>query len=684
MARAEKRQNQRIVSYDNYIQRHGKEAAVLLLSGAALLCGLAGWQPFRFDVAWIAVILAGAPILAEAAAALVRKRDITADLLVAIALTASVAIGEVFAAGEVAVIMRLGELLEGLTLEHARSGIAKLTRLMPRKAHIVKEGTETAVEAEQVGAGDILIVRPGEIVAADGVILSGVTSVNQSALTGESLPADKAPGDQVFSGTVNCQGAFTMRAEKAGKDSSIQQMIRLVESVDTGKAETVRLADKWAVRIVLGALTAAAGTWAVTGDVLRAVTVLVVFCPCALVLATPAAVMAAIGNAGQHGFLVKEGNALERLAETQAVAFDKTGTLTTGQLQVVAVESFQETISGAELYALTAAAETYSEHPLGKAVVRSYKEGNPRPVRAAECFTVVPGQGITAKVNGIAVAAGNERFMETHHVSMPDFVRAEGEAYLKAGCTFIYVLTDGKFAGFLALRDTLRPEAMHSMKLLQDLGVTPVLLTGDADFPAAHIATRLGIRDYTANCRPEDKVGAIAGLQQAGKTVCMIGDGINDAPALKQADTGIAMGKTGTDIAMDAASVVLTDDAVSSLPHLFGLARQMMRIIRYNLAFSLTLNFLAVGLAISGLLDPLWGALVHNAGSVFVLLNSIRLLHYRIRRSALTSEEQEKEAEKAMTETVIKSGWVAAGRGLSRGTLTMQKHTAVFLPGRSV
>ena len=346
-----------------------KDVTLLVISGIAVICSLAKWQPFSFDMAWIAIILCGVPIVLEAIIGLVTAFDIKADVLVSLALIAAVCIGQDFAAGEVAFIMQLGGLLEELTVARARAGIEKVVHLTPRTARVLRGGVETVIPAQQVQVGDCLRVLPGESVPVDGVITSGQTSIDQAVMTGESLPVDKTVGDDVSSGTVNQFGAFDMRATRVGEDSSIQWMIRLVQSADAGKARIVGIADRWATWIVMIALSAAALTWLITGQIIRAVTILVVFCPCALVLATPTAIMAAIGNATRHGFLVREGDALERLAGVKVVAFDKTGTLTYGTPEVVSVVSVRPELPRQELYRLAACAEQLSEHPLGKAIV---------------------------------------------------------------------------------------------------------------------------------------------------------------------------------------------------------------------------------------------------------------------------------------------------------------------------
>ena len=599
-----------------------KDIAFLVLGGLSLIISLFDLIPLPFDAAWIAIILCGIPIIMEAVIGLITAFDIKADVLVSLALIASVCIGEDFAAGEVAFIMQLGALLEDLTVARARAGIEKLVHLTPRSARVITGDSEKIIPADQVAIGDRIRVLPGETVPVDGVILSGQTSINQAVMTGESLPVDKAAGDDVSSGTVNQFGAFVMKATKVGEDSSIQRMIRLVQSADAGKAKIVGLADRWATWIVVIALSAAALTWIFTGEIIRAVTILVVFCPCALVLATPTAIMAAIGNATKHGFLVREGDALERLAAVTKITFDKTGTLTCGTPKVTAIRSVSD-FTEEEIYSFAAAAEQMSEHPLGKAVVRCYG----RKPAACSHFQMSPGEGVTAVVEGKVVKAGNLKLLNGMMISKE--LAAGAGAYLNKGSTVIYIVIDEVPAGYLVLSDTLREESKDMIAALGRIGVRPVLLTGDNQHAANAIAGQLGIRDVHAGCLPEDKLDRIAAYQREGNAVCMIGDGINDAPALKMADVGIAMGGIGSDIAVDAADIALVDDEIRELPHLLSLSRRMMTTIKVNLTFSMGLNFLAIALAITGLLGPVIGALVHNAGSVLVIINSALLLNWK-------------------------------------------------------
>jgi heavy metal translocating P-type ATPase len=343
--------------------------------------------------------------------------------------------------------------------------------------------------------------------------------------------------------------------------------------------------------------------------------------------------MAAIGNATKHGFLVREGDALERLASVQKLTFDKTGTLTYGTPQVIAVCSGQDTTSEEELYALAAAVEQRSEHPLGKAVVRCYQESSSVPLPPVEDFQMQLGQGVQGTINGAEILAGNETMLRQHNIPLPETLQAQAAAYLNEGCTVIYLAKDSSLLGFLALADTLRPNAKAVIHKLQAIGLTPVLLTGDNHQAANHIAGRLGIQEVRSHCLPEDKLAYIDQCQAHQQPVCMIGDGINDAPALKKATVGIAMGGIGSDIAVDAADIALVSDEIAQLPHLVGLSKHMIRVIRWNLAFSMTLNFAAIVLAITGILTPVVGALVHNAGSVFVIVNSAFLMRWKRREN---------------------------------------------------
>ncbi len=586
--------------------------------------------PFSLDPAWVAILLCGMPILREAVTGLIARFDIKADVLVAMALVAAVGIGETFAAGEVAFIMSLGSLLEERTVRKAREGIEKLVAMTPRTARIVRDGVESIVAAEEVKTGDTVRVFPGESLAVDGIITFGRTAIDQSLLTGESLPVDKDVNDEVFSGTVNQLGTFDMRATKVGGDSALQRMIRLVESADASRAPIVRIMDRWATWIVIAALLTAIGVWWYTGEIIRAVTILVVFCPCALVLSTPTAIMAGIGNATRFGVLISSGDALERLATVTGVVFDKTGTLTYGKPEVTAIQSFLPELTENDLLRLAATVEQRSEHPLGKAIVRHAQQRGITP-QALEEFTALPGRGVCGKSLGQEVRGGTLQLMRDNGME-PDGNLARAVArYRESGGTVIYLSIGKSVAGIIVLADTLRPDAKETVRQIRSLSLDVMLLTGDNASAAKSIAEAAGIDQVRAELLPEDKVRIIGDElrnRNAGR-VCMVGDGINDAPALKTASVGLAMGGVGSDIAVDAADAVLVRDDIRRLPQLIRLARRTARTIRVNITLSMLLNLATVALAALGLMGPAVGAVVHNAGALLIVLNSVRLLRWK-------------------------------------------------------
>ncbi|SNV76061.1 heavy metal translocating P-type ATPase [Veillonella rodentium] len=610
-----------------------REKIILVAGGIGVVFSLLGIRlGLPFDWAWFTIVLCGAPIVWGAAVAMYEDFDVKADLLVSLALIAAVAVGEVFAAAEIAFIMQLGAMLEEFTVSKAQAGIERLVKLTPTTARIVRNGKEEVMPADIVSVGDVVRVLPGEVIPVDGTIVTGDTAIDQSVMTGESMPVDRTVGDEVFSGTVNQFGAFDMTATKEGEDSSIQRMIKLVKSTDPGNAKIVSIADRWATWIVVIALLAAAGTYAVTGEIIRAVTILVVFCPCALVLATPAAIMAAISNASQRGFLVRRGSIMEQLAKVNTMTFDKTGTLTNGTPEVIAVETVSD-ISDAELYRLVASIERKSEHPLGKAIVSGFTSRYGERFDAVDSFRMIPGKGLEASVQAQSVLAGNEAMMILAGISIEDSVKNAVREHLHRGASIVYVAIDGALAGYVALADRVRRESRSVVESLHELDVMPVLLTGDHVATAKTIAKRLNVSHVIADCLPEDKMDTVAQLQQEGNIVAMVGDGVNDAPALKKSDVGIAMGGIGSDIAVEAADIVLVNDNIRELPHLVALSKRMMTTIKINLSFSLILNFVAIILAMLGTLSPVWGALVHNGGSLLVVANSALLLSWAYKSS---------------------------------------------------
>ena len=610
-----------------------RDILFLIISGIALILSFANVKLFNLDLAWISIIFCGIPIIKDAIIGLVTEFDIKADVLVSMALIASLIIGETFAAGEVAFIMQIGAFLEEFTVRKSRKGIEKLVHLTPTLARVIINNEEKTINAKDVKVNDILRVNPGETIPVDGIIIKGKTSVDNSVMSGESIPLDLSEGDSVCSGAVNQFDSFEMKATKVGEDSSIQRMVKLVQSADASKAKIVGIADKWATYIVVAAFISALLTWIITGEIIRAVTILVVFCPCALVLATPTAIVAAIGNVSKHGILVKEGDALERLSSISKIAFDKTGTLTYGKPKVEEVVSLIDNIKNEELYEMIASCELYSEHPLGKAIVSSFKETYNKEIKIPEEFKMIPGRGVIAKVNNKKILAGNKHLLLDEKIKRED-IRFIREKFRNQGKSIIYVAIDNKIGGYIILSDILREESISMIESIKNLGISPVLLTGDNKYVASRVAKQVKIEEVKAECFPQDKLNLIDEYEKNNKMVCMVGDGINDAPALKKSFVGIAMGNVGSDIAVDAADIVLVRDDINNLPHLLKISKRMMKTIKVNLIFSMTLNFVAVILAMTGLLGPVVGALVHNVGSVIVIINSALLLKYNKRNAS--------------------------------------------------
>ncbi|WP_462316458.1 heavy metal translocating P-type ATPase [Methanobrevibacter sp.] len=570
-------------------------------------------------ISWIAVILCGIPIFKECIEGLIREFDIKADLLVSMAIIASIIIGEVFAAGEIATIMAIGGFLEEYTVSRTQGRIEELVKMTPQLATRIRNGAEERIYVERVKVGDILKVLPGEIIPTDGIITKGETSINQSTLTGESLPVDKKENDEVYSGTMNLYGSFTMKTTKISDDSSFQKLIKLVESSRPENAKIVRTADKWATMIVVIAFTAAVLTYLYTFEISRSVTILVVFCPCALVLATPTAIMAAIGNLTKYGILVKDGQCLEELAKVDELVFDKTGTLTKGMPEVVNINSDNPK----EMMHLLASLESESEHPLAKAIVRYCDNDDLEDVTD---FRMHIGKGVSGSINGSRILAGNKRLMEAENISPISKSKPQN------GEIQIFLAKDGEILGNVELADTLRRNSKRTITKLKGLQVKTTLLTGDNENTAKYIAEQVKVRNVKSNCLPEDKTEYIKREQVLGHRVAMIGDGINDAPSLRKANVGIAMGDIGSDISVEAADIALVHDNIEDIPHLIGIARRTIRIISIGIAFALALNIIAMALAIMGLLNPIEGALIHNIGSVAVIIYSSTLVRYRLSR----------------------------------------------------
>lgn len=578
--------------------------------------------PIYLNPAWGAVIISGIPMLLLALTRLIREKWISSALLIAIAMVASLLIGEIFAAGEVAWIMALGALLEDWTVERAKKGLRNLINLTPQTGRRIVDGKEEMISVDEIKIGDTLRILPGESVPVDGEIINGTSSLDQSIMTGESLPIDKDVGDEVFCGTMNLYGAIDIKATSLGENSSLQKLIDLVKAADEKQAPTQRIADKWATWLVPVALIIAIAAWLITGNIERGVTVLVVFCPCALILATPTAIMAAIGQATKYGVLIKSGEALETLGGLNTLVFDKTGTLTYGNLAVSDIISLKDDLDEMDVLKIVASCEKLSEHPLAKAVVDKSKEVE-IDIEEPQDFKMFPGKGVSCKNSYGQVYAGNSKFLSENNI---DFnVDSELDQLKHEGKASIIVALNDSVVGLIGLSDVIREDSKNMIENLHDLGTETILLTGDNTETANYFASQVGIGKVYGNLLPQEKLDWIEKLKSEGKKVCMIGDGVNDAPALKTADVSVAMGSVGSDVAIEAADIALLGDDIGKIPYLKKLSNSTLFTIKANIIISMAINAAAIVCSILGLLNPVTGAIVHNAGSCLVVLNAALL-----------------------------------------------------------
>ena len=587
----------------------------------SLALDLAGTS-MAVNPAWATILISGIPLLYLAISrALYNQgmKKISSAMLISIAMIAAIGIGDVFAAGEVAFIMAIGAILEEKTAERAKKGLRKLLNLVPQQGRRITDGKEDLIRVEDIRRHDVLRILPGETVPVDGKIISGNTSIDQAVITGESLPVDKGVGDDVFCGTINRFGAIDIEATKIGEDSSLQKLIRMVQEAEMQKSPMERIADKWATWLVPVALLIAVITGFATDSIVRAVTVLVVFCPCALVLATPTAVMAAIGQATKYGVIIKSGDALERMGKVDTITFDKTGTLTYGNLVVSNIISFDPKLNESELLKMAASVEAFSEHPLAKAIV-AYSKQESIEYTAVTDFSMIPGKGVKAQLGTTNILCGNAKWLEELNVKFGDKAYETLEKLRSQGKAAITIAAENTVLGVIALSDTLRENAPAMIQELQITNTAAVLLTGDHAQTANYFAQQVGISAVHSELLPEQKVEEIRKLQNNGSNVCMIGDGVNDAPALKTANVGVAMGTMGSDIAVDAADIALIGDDIGKIPYLKRLSNATVNTIKFSIGLSLAINFVAIFLSVQGYLTPTTGALVHNAGSVLVVL----------------------------------------------------------------
>ncbi|MEB3025083.1 MULTISPECIES: cation-translocating P-type ATPase [unclassified Parvimonas] len=582
-----------------------------------------------FKPVWISIFISAFPFLVGAVKNLI-KFKIKNSLLISIAVIASVFVGEYFAAAEIAILMAIGELLEDYTVDRAKKGLNDLISSAPKKAkklfktddsYIVKE-----VPIEEIENGDIIRVMPGEIISVDGIIKDGFASIDQSILTGESLPVDKTVGDKVFCGSMNCFGSIDIVAKDV-ENSSLQKFIDLVERAEKEQTPMQTLIDRLAVKLVPTALLIAIATFVIMmfskfdlyTSINRAVTVLVVFCPCALFLSTPTAVMASIGQASKHGVIIKTFNALEKLAKVNKIAFDKTGTLTYGKLNVNDIENFSE-LSDEKIMSLISSLESKSEHPIAKSITEYLDKKNIKK-EVVENFKMKIARGVEGEILGNKYFCGNEKYLKENNINIKEKVKEKIEKYSSEAKNIILFGDEKEVLSIVTLSDTLRESAKEMVENLKSFEIEPLLLTGDNLSTAKYFSEKVGITEVKAELSPEEKFENVKNLKE-NNVVCMIGDGINDAPALKLADVSVAMGKTGSDISIESANIVLMGHDVSKIVYLKKLANATVKTIKFNIIISLLINFVAVILSVLGVLNPLVGAIVHNLGSILVILNA--------------------------------------------------------------
>lgn len=578
---------------------------------------------------YLAAALTGSIFIWWSAIQGIRARDFTADIPVSIATAAAIAIGQYSAAAVVAVLLLLGGMLEEFVSARAGNALDALARLLPDRVLVRRDGQDVTVPLEEVRAGDLVLIRSGDRIPVDGAIIAGTASVNQAAITGESIAVDKQVGDRVFAGTLSEIGAIEVRATQVGAETTLGQIRRMVAEAQEQKAPIERILNRYAKFYTPCAILLGLAVWWWSGDLLRAITILIVFCPCVMVLATPTALVASIGNAALRGSLVKKGATVEALSTVNTVAFDKTGTLTYGHPQLTSLLPLDAHAED-ELLRLAAIAEKFSEHPLGRAIVRVAAERG-ITVGDPEQFTALPGLGVRVRAEGSEILLGRPRLLAEQGIPLERAVAARAGDLAAAGRTVILVARDRVVVGMLVLEDAVRPEAREVLARLKRMGVRTVLITGDNTATAERIAAELGMSEVHADVLPARKVEIVKGLQAEGRVVAFVGDGVNDGPALATAQVGVAMGLAGTDVAIETAEIALLSDDLTRLPHLLSLSRKAMRAIRQNLIFSLGVLALAVGLAIPGILSPVTGALLHELSSLPVIANSARLIGLRER-----------------------------------------------------
>ena len=579
------------------------------------------YLPTVFSI--LSLVIGGYPVLKSAIKALFIP-DLNVDTLVSIAAIAATSVGAYREAAAVIFIMLLGEFLEHLTVDKARRAITSLIQLSPKTAWVIRDDKEVQVPIEEVRPNEVVIVKPGERIPVDGNIVSGCGMVNQSTLTGESLPVEKGVGDKVYCGTINESGSCELEATQVAEDTKLSQIKRLILEAQAEKSPTQRVMDRFSRYFIPIILLIALVTFLITGEPIRAITILIVACPCALVLGTPTAVVAAIGNAARQGILIKGGVYLEQMGKVKTLLLDKTGTLTKGRPEVVGIKAFDSTDEKEVLY-WAAVAEKRSEHPLGKAIVKKAGESGftiPHP----ESFQDSKGKGVKASFDSRTVLVGRPEMLSEEGIEVPERVKGLLKEEESLGMTSLLVSLDNRVVGSISISDTLREKARATIDQIREEGVSEIwMLTGDNEQVAKRIANELGVR-YEARLYPEEKVKMVKEWKRQGQIVAMVGDGVNDAPALAAADVGIAMGAVGTDVAIETADIALMTDELEKIPRVIRLSRKALHVIKENLVFAIIFNTILVFLSAQGWMTMILGAIMHQASSLLVILNSIRLL----------------------------------------------------------
>jgi len=572
----------------------------------------------------ISAVVGGFPVFKLAVTNVLRDFDMTAGVMVTIAMVAALIVGEYSAMALVAFMMIIGEALEDFTRERADHALRELNELVPAMVTIRLDDEDVEVPISQVKTGDTVLVRPGGRIPVDGAIVEGYASVDQSSITGESIPLDKTVDEQVYAGTLLSSGALSIKVESVGNGTTLGQMIYLVEEAQSSQAPVQRVANKYANYFAPTAIFIAGVTYLVTGEILRAVTMLVAICPCSLVLATPTAIVAAIGNTARNGVLVKHGTAMEQVGKVDVVAFDKTGTVTFGEPKVTRIDTWND-YSEDQLLTLAASAERSSEHPLAKAILREAKNRD-LPLSSPDNFESFTGLGIKASVSGKTVTIG-ERMLNDVEIAPSVEELAVMESNKTSGYTVIPVAVDGEMAGLINVEDTVRDESAVAIRNLQKLGITKtILITGDSKAVGDKVGSELGVTESYSEVLPEQKLEVIRKLQAEGHHVAFIGDGVNDAPALAAADVGIAMGSIGTAVAMETADIVLLTDDIGQVPYVIELSKATMSTIKWNIAISMSIVLTSVALSALGVFGPVIGAIMHEVAAVPVIANAARLI----------------------------------------------------------